>query len=264
MEERERERSGSRFTTIPPSSPPSDLVHYTLDEMKQWRNEREMEETNGWTDSISQGPFCTTFSCFFFGYTSDELVRGRAPEGEDEGGDRERVRARYIDWSTVKRTDGGHVRLRGREEYFSLFIHLSIYLSSTSSSSLRVRPRVVPHYRGKIKTGQWNLLSMMHAPRAPPSPSLIHWRPVNNNSWYDRRLIGRLFVPGKPTLPMIDVRALSNANGLEGAVIICVHTGRMGATRLFYRSFYPPDCLSILRDEIFKTQVSIYDFTRVC
>jgi len=44
------------------------------------RKERSNEETNGWTDSISQGPFCTTFSCFFFGYTSDELVRGSRRE----------------------------------------------------------------------------------------------------------------------------------------------------------------------------------------
>lgn len=58
-----------------------DLVRYPWwDEAtsvsQEWRN----EETNGWTDSISQGPFCTTFSCFFFGYTSDELVRGSRRE----------------------------------------------------------------------------------------------------------------------------------------------------------------------------------------
>lgn len=53
-----------------------------------WTNERE--RMNG----ISQGSFCTTFSCFFFAYTSDELVRG-TPEGEDVGkrSDKERERA---------------------------------------------------------------------------------------------------------------------------------------------------------------------------
>jgi len=72
---------GSIFTAI--SSPRSSSsrsrpLHPWRDEATEWARDRRNEETNGWTDSISQGPFCTTFSCFFFGYTSDELVRGRA------------------------------------------------------------------------------------------------------------------------------------------------------------------------------------------
>jgi len=92
-------RSTTLSSSLPPSLPPFLPLSLSLslsrsrpplplDEMKRAKRayreertkERTKEETNGWTDSISQGPFCTTFSCFFFGYTSDELVRGSRRE----------------------------------------------------------------------------------------------------------------------------------------------------------------------------------------
>lgn len=96
---------GSIFTAISPllAHPPPDLVHYTLDEMKQ-RNEREIAGTKKRTDgrtAFLKGHFVLLSRVFSLATRAMSSL-GAEPEGEDEvkgkrGGDRERVQARYID-----------------------------------------------------------------------------------------------------------------------------------------------------------------------
>lgn len=104
---KERDRRSSTLVQFSQRSPllahPPDLVHYTLDEMKQ-RNEREIAGTKKRTDgrtAFLKGHFVPLSRVFSLATRAMSSL-GAEPEGEDEvkgkrGGDRERVQARYID-----------------------------------------------------------------------------------------------------------------------------------------------------------------------
>lgn len=109
---------------------------------RTWRNEPTTVQTNqrtngwmdGWTDGISQGPFCTTFSCFFFGWTSDELVRG-SRRGRTEGKRSEKEeRTEARPWRKGRRE-----RERGRERdpegFFNQRILIDLQLSGVTAAT---------------------------------------------------------------------------------------------------------------------------------
>lgn len=120
---------GNALASISSTTLATDLVKRTNND---WTNERTDERTDGWmdgwTDGISQGPFCTTFSCFFFGWTSDELVRG-SRRGRTEGKrseKEERTEARPWRWRKGRRE---------REGFFNQRILIDLQLSGVTAAT---------------------------------------------------------------------------------------------------------------------------------